>query len=71
KKNQFHHDAIFRGIVLSNVPGWIYTAVPREKLEEAKQAAVAEQLAKLPAMDAEVAQALAMKANLFEIVPVK
>ncbi|MBC7967151.1 MAG: SGNH/GDSL hydrolase family protein [Fuerstia sp.] len=71
KKNQFHHDAIFRGIVLSNVPGWVYTAVSREKLEEAKQAAVAEQLAKLPAMDAEVAQTLAMKANLFEIVPVK
>ena len=71
KKNQFHHDAIFRGIVLSNVPGWVYNAVPRDKLEEAKQAAIAEQLAKLPAMDAEVTQALAMKANTFEIVPVK
>ncbi len=71
KKNQFHHDAIFRGIVLSNVPGWVYNAVPRDKLEEAKQAAIAEQLAKLPAMDAEVTQALAIKANVFEIVPVK
>jgi hypothetical protein len=71
KKNKFHHDAIFRGIVLSNVPGWVYTAVSREKLEEAKQAAVAEQLARLPAMDAEVIQALVMNANLFEIVPVK
>ena len=50
---------------------WVYNAVPRDKLEEAKQAAIAEQLAKLPAMDAEVAQALAMKANIFEIVPVK
>lgn len=71
KKNQFHHDAIFRGIVLSNVPGWVYNAVPRDKLEQAKQAAIAEQLAKLPAMDAEVTQALALKANVFEIVPVK
>ena len=71
KKNQFHHDAIFRGIVLSNVPGWVYNAVPRDKLEAAKQAAIAEQPAKLPAMDAEVAQALTMKANTFEIVPVK
>lgn len=71
KKNQFHHDAVFRGIVLSNVPGWVYNAVSREKLEEARQAAVAEQLARLPAMDAEVTQALVMKANLFEIVPVK
>jgi len=71
KKNQFHHDAIFRGIVLSNVPGWVYNAVPRDKLEEVKQAAIAEQLARLPAMDAEVTQALAMKANTFEVVPVK
>jgi|GEM_PF-4591678 len=59
------------GIVLSNVPGWVYNAVPRDKLEAAKQAAIAEQLAKFPAMDAEVAQALTMKANTFAVVPVK
>jgi len=71
RKNRFHHDIIFRGIVLSSVPGWVTKAVSLDKLEEAKQAAIQEQLAKLPAMDAEIAQALTMKPNAFEIVPVK
>ena len=71
RKNRFHHDVIFRGIVLSSVPGWITKVVSQEKLEEAKQAAIQEQLEKLPAMDAEIAQALTMKPNAFEIVPVK
>ncbi len=71
RKNRFHHDVIFRGIVLSSVPGWVTKAVSLEKLEEAKQAAIQEQLAKLPAMDAEIAQALTMQANAFEIVPAK
>jgi hypothetical protein len=55
----------------TNVPGWVTRAVSQEKLEEAKQAAIDEQLEKLPAMDAEIAQKLTMKANAFEIVPVK
>lgn len=66
-KNRFHHDAIFRGIVLSNVPGWVYSVVPKEKLDEGKQAAIEEQLAKLPALDAEVAKALTLKPHTFEI----
>lgn len=70
-KNRFHHDAIFRGIVLSNVPEWVFNVVPREELEKKKGAIIEERLAKLPALDAEVAKALAMKANTFEIVPVK
>ena len=71
KKNSFHHDQIFRGIVLSNVPGWVYDVVPKEELEAKKQAVIAQRLAKLLPLDAEVAKALEMKANLFEIVPVK
>ncbi len=70
-KNRFHHDAIFRGIVLSNVPEWVYSVVPREELESKKAGIIQERLAKLPALDAEVAKALVMKANTFEIVPVK
>jgi hypothetical protein len=45
--------------------------VSQEKLEEAKQAAIQEQLEKLPAMDAEIAQKLTTQANAFEIVLVK
>jgi len=70
-KNRYHHDQIFRGIVLTSVPGWIYEVIPQAELEAKKNALIAERLAKLPAMDAEVAKALEMKANTFEIVPVK
>lgn len=70
-KNRFHHDAIFRGIVLSNVPEWVYAAIPRDQLETKKQEIIQERLGQLPAMDAAVAKSLELKANTFEIVPVK
>jgi lysophospholipase L1-like esterase len=70
-KNKFHHDMIFRGIVLSNVPEWVYSVMPREELEARKKSVIEGRLAKLPALDAEVAKTLVMKANTFDIVPVK
>lgn len=70
-KNRFHHDQIFRGIVLSNVPGWVHEVIPATELEARKQAIIAERLAKLSALDAEVSKTLVMKAQTFEIVPVK
>ncbi len=69
-KNRFHHDVIFRGVVLSNVPDWVYEVVPRDQLEAKKKTVIQERLAKLPELDAAVAQALVMKANTFDIVPV-
>ena len=70
-KNRFYHDSIFRGIVLTNVPDWVYEVVPKADLEARKSAIIAERLSKLEALDAEVATALEMKANTFEIVPAK
>ena len=72
-KNRFHHDMIFRGIVLSNVsiPEWLGLQLTPQEIEAKRQAAIAERLATLPALDAEVAKTLAMKANTFDIVPVK
>jgi len=70
-KNKFHHDQIFRGVVLYNFPDWANGLIPREQLDARKKAVVEERLAKLPALDAEVAKALVMKANTFEVVPVK
>ena len=70
-KNRFHHDMIFRGIVLSNVPEWVYGVVPREELEAKKKTIIEERLAKLPELDADVAKTLVMKANTFDIVPVQ
>lgn len=72
-KNRFHHDMIFRGIVLANVsiPDWLGLKFTPPEIETKRQAAMTERLAKLPALDADVAKTLAMKANTFEIVPVK
>lgn len=71
-KNRFHHDMIFRGIVLAGgVPDWVYAVIPREQLDPKKKVIHDERLAKLPELDAQVAKTLVMKANTFEIVPVK
>ena len=72
-KNKFHHDAIFRGIVLTNVsiPDWLDLRITPQEIEAKRQAAIADRLAKLPALDAEIAKALVMKAHIIEIVPVK
>jgi hypothetical protein len=71
KKNKFQYDMIFRGVVISDVPAWVYRAVSREAVEVQRKAVVEERLAELAALDAEVANALIMKANTFEVVPVR
>lgn len=63
KKNRFHHDMIFRGIVLTSVPEWIYSVMPQSELEVKKQAVIQERLSKLAAMDSEIAKTLEMKAH--------
>ncbi len=72
-KNRFHHDMIFRGIVLSNVsiPEWLGIKLTQQEIDAKRQAVMAERLGKLPALDAEVAKTLTMNANTFDIVPVK
>jgi len=68
-KNRYHHDQIFRGIVLNNVPEWVYAAIPREQLEEKKKEIIAQRLQKVSELDGEVAAALKMQSHQFEIVP--
>lgn len=68
-KNRYHHDQIFRGIVLNNVPEWVYAAIPREQLEEKKKEIIAQRLQKVSELDSEVAAALKMQSHQFEIVP--
>jgi lysophospholipase L1-like esterase len=71
-KNRFHHDMIYRGVILNpNVPDWVYSIIPRDEFEAKKKAMLDERYAKLPVLDAEVVKTLVMKANTFEIVPVK
>ncbi len=54
---------IFRGIVLTSVPKWIYSVMPQSELEVKKQAVIQERLSKLAAMDSEIAKTLEMKAH--------
>lgn len=72
-KNRYHHDAIFRGVVLANVsalPDWLGLKITPTEIESKRQAAYAERIAKLPELDAAVKQALQIKPHAVAIVPV-
>ena len=62
---------VFQNFFQSGVPEWIYSVMPQSELEVKKQAVIQERLAKFPAMDAEIAKMLEMKAHIVEIIPVK
>jgi lysophospholipase L1-like esterase len=70
-KNKYHHDEIFRGVVLSNVPDWVYGAVSREAVEQQRKTVVDERLKKMPEWDAGVANSLAAKPHTFHFVPIR
>jgi hypothetical protein len=67
-KNRYHHDQIFRGIVLTGVPDWVYAAVPREELEAKKKDLIDQRLQKVAEFDATVTETLTMQPHQFEIV---
>jgi lysophospholipase L1-like esterase len=69
KKNKYHHDNIFRGVVLAGVPDWLKLSA--EEINQKKDAAFQERMAKMPELDAEVRKALEMKPHTVEVVPVK
>jgi lysophospholipase L1-like esterase len=69
KKNKYHHDRVFRGVILSGVPDWL-KLTPQE-IEEKRESARKERMEKMPDLDAEVSKALEMKAHTVEIVPAK
>lgn len=64
-KNKYHHDRVFRGIVLSTVPDWL--AGP--DTDARRRAALEERLAKLPDYDAAVRKTLELKPQRWELVP--
>ncbi len=68
-KNDYYHNRIFRGVTLSGVPDWL--ALDAKFVEEKRQAAVADRMAKLPELDAAIEKALQIKPHLVEIVPVE
>jgi lysophospholipase L1-like esterase len=73
KKNGYHHDRIFRGVVLSNaaIPDWLGIKISQKEVDEKRQAAFDERMAKMPELDAEVRKTLQMKAYTVQVVPAK
>jgi lysophospholipase L1-like esterase len=73
KKNRYHHDRIFRGIVLANVavPDWLGFSITPKEIDAKRKAALAERMAKMPELDAEVRKALEMKPYAVDVVPMK
>lgn len=70
-KNQYHHDRIFRGVVLSpaNIPDWLDIKLTAAEIESKRQAAIADRMTKLPELDAAIRKALETKPHQVEIVP--
>lgn len=73
EKNRFHHQRIFRGVVLAQavVPDWLGIQLNAAEIEAKRKAAYEERLAKLPEMDAAVHKALEIKPHTVEIAPVE
>jgi lysophospholipase L1-like esterase len=71
KKNQYHHDQIFRGVVLAGVqvPDWLGFKITPQEIEQKRQAALEERMAKMPEYDEAVRKALELKAHTVEVVP--
>jgi lysophospholipase L1-like esterase len=72
-KNRFHHDRIFRGVVLASVaiPDWLGIKLTAAEVEAKRRAAYEERMAKMPELDAAVRKALEIKPYTVEITPVE
>lgn len=73
-KNKFHHDRIFRGVVLAQVgslPDWLGIKLTAAEVEAKRQAALRERMAQLPDHDAAVRKVLEIKPHTVEIRPVE
>jgi lysophospholipase L1-like esterase len=73
KKNLYFHDRIFRGVVLAGVqlPDWLGVKLTPQEVEQKRQTAYEERMAKMPEYDDAIRKALEMKPHTVEVVPVK
>jgi lysophospholipase L1-like esterase len=69
-KNRYHHDRVFRGVVLANVavPDFLNLNITPAEIEAKRKAAYEERMAKLPELDATIRKALATRSHKVEIV---
>jgi hypothetical protein len=71
-KNKYHHDRIFRGVMLAqvNIPDWLGLNLSPAEIDDRRQAALEERMAKMPELDAAIRKALEPRPHSVEIVPV-
>jgi hypothetical protein len=67
-KNRYHHDRIFRGVVLAPQPDWLGNELTTA-IEARREDVLAERMAKMPELDAAVRKALQIKPHTVEIQP--
>jgi len=69
-KNKYHHDRIFRGVVLSqaSIPDWLGIKLSGADIDGRRKAAFDERMEKMPELDAAVRKALEMRPHTVEIV---
>src|SRR4051794_319844 len=71
-KNKYHHDRIFRGVVLSqaNLPDWLGVKMSPSEVEARRKVALEERLAKPPEFDAVIRKAAESRPHTVEVVPI-
>lgn len=71
-KNKYHHDKVFRGVVLSSVsiPKWLDLKLSRDDIEAKRNAAYDHRMKKMIELDAAVRLSLEMKPQRVEVVPI-
>ena len=69
-KNKYHHDRIYRGVVLSqaSVPDWLGIKLSGAEIDARRKAAFEERMEKMPELDAAVRKALEIRPHTVEIV---
>jgi lysophospholipase L1-like esterase len=72
-KNRYHHDRVFRGVVLAtvNVPDWLDLKLTPQAIEAKRQSTYEDRMAKMPELDAAVRKTLEIKPHTVEIRPSK
>src|SRR5262249_25498643 len=71
-KNKYHHDRIFRGVVLAqaSIPDWLVLNISAAEIESRRKATREQPRAKRPELDAAIRKALEVRPHTVEIVPI-
>jgi len=70
-KNSYHHDKVFRGIVLHpvSIPDWLDLKLSRDDIEAKRHEAYNDRMKKMVELDSAVRMSLIMKPQHVEVVP--